>query len=167
MTGSTTTGTCGPRCRSCSVPGGPVFSRRCGQPPDRNVGPDHSHGRTGQGAALTARALVEPAQGTLPTPDAHHRRRRDGTTVFLTNTCAGPASKAWRSDGADVVCLRSLLALAEFVGHPLPLLQGLEPPAFDGRVMDEDVLAAILWRDEAVALLPVEPLHRSHRHTSP
>ena len=37
VTGWTTTGTCGPRCRSWSPPGGPVCSRRCAQSPDGKV----------------------------------------------------------------------------------------------------------------------------------
>ena len=36
------------------------------------------------------------------------------------------------SDGVHVVCLRPLLALAGLKGHPLALLQGLEPATGDG-----------------------------------
>ena len=70
------------------------------------------------------------------------------------------------SEGADVVCLRPLLALAEFEGHSLSLLEGFVPAAFDGGVVDEDVLSALVGGDEAVALLTVEPLHNSLRHAS-
>jgi len=45
-----------------------------------------------------------------------------------------------RSEGADVVCLRSLLAFAEFEGHTLALVEGLVPAAFDGGVVDENIL---------------------------
>jgi hypothetical protein len=51
------------------------------------------------------------------------------------------------SEGADVVCLRPLLALAEFEGHSLSLLEGFVPAAFDGGVVDEDVLTAVLGWD--------------------
>src|SRR3954466_11294247 len=65
------------------------------------------------------------------------------------------------SEGADVVCLRPLLALGEFERHLLSLLEGLVPATFDGGVVDEDVFTAVLGCDEAVALLTVEPLHDS------
>jgi hypothetical protein len=30
--------------------------------------------------------------------------------------------------------------------------------------VDEDILAAVIWLDESIALLAVEPLHGSFRH---
>src|SRR5918992_1355550 len=70
------------------------------------------------------------------------------------------------SDGADVVRLRALLALAGFEANPLALLQRLVPSPGDGRVVDEDVLAAVVGGNEAEALLAVEPLHGAVRHIS-
>lgn len=37
--------------------------------------------------------------------------------------------------------------------------EGAEAVGLDGGVVDEEVLAAVVWGDEAVALVVVEPLH--------
>src|SRR4051812_25587672 len=68
------------------------------------------------------------------------------------------------SDRLDVVGLRSLLALRGVEGHPLSLIEGLEATTRDRRVVDEDVLAAVVGGDETKALLPVEPLHNAFSH---
>src|SRR4051812_20845132 len=64
----------------------------------------------------------------------------------------------------DGFSLRSLVARADFEGHELALLEDLVAAHLDGRVVDEDVLPAILDGDEAVALFSVEPLDGSVRH---
>src|SRR3954449_644795 len=69
------------------------------------------------------------------------------------------------SDGPDRVGLRSLRALARLEGDALVLLEGAEPVALNGRVVDEDVRAVVVSRDEAEALLGVEPLDGALRHT--
>jgi hypothetical protein len=72
-----------------------------------------------------------------------------------------------QSDGLDVVGLRSLLALRGLERHPLALVQGLEAASHDRRVVDEDVLAPVVRRDESEALLAVEPLHNAFSHDFP
>jgi hypothetical protein len=52
------------------------------------------------------------------------------------------------SDDADVVGLGTFLALGGFEGHPLALIQGLETATLDGRVVNEDVLAAAVGGDK-------------------
>src|SRR4051794_37509042 len=71
--------------------------------------------------------------------------------------------RAENSGAADCVGLRTLLALDDLEGHPLALVEALVPVHLDGRVVDEDVLAAVDG-DEAEALLGVEPLHGALCH---
>src|SRR5215218_9937838 len=68
------------------------------------------------------------------------------------------------SGGTHGLRLRSLGAGADLEGHRLPLLQGLVALHVDCRVVDEDVLSAFIDRDEAEALLSVEPLDGPSRH---
>jgi hypothetical protein len=53
--------------------------------------------------------------------------------------------------------------LGYFELNPLTLVERTVAVRLDGRVVDEDVLAAV-YGDEAVALFVVEPLDRALRH---
>src|SRR5207253_9648258 len=74
--------------------------------------------------------------------------------------------------GLDVGGARALGALLDLVLHLVVLLQRLEPARLDGREVHEEILAAVIGRDEAEALGVVEPLYgtgthvRSEEHTS-
>jgi hypothetical protein len=46
----------------------------------------------------------------------------------------------------------------------LSFVEAVHPCAFDGADVHEDILAAIVWLDEAKALLAVKPLYDSLRH---
>src|SRR6185436_16671132 len=59
---------------------------------------------------------------------------------------------------------RTLRALLQFVRHLLTFSQRLEAAALDGRVMHEDVLAAVIRGNEAKTLAVVKPLHGSFTH---
>src|SRR2546425_109385 len=72
-----------------------------------------------------------------------------------------------RDDDADGACLRSLRTLLNFVLHFRPFGEALVPLATDRAVVDEDVLATVVLRDEAVALVVAEPLHGSGCHIYP
>src|SRR4051794_7895559 len=65
---------------------------------------------------------------------------------------------------ADVLRLRALLALRDVELHALVLLQRLVALPLDRAEVAEDVGAAVVLRDEAEALLRVEPLHCSLCH---
>src|SRR5438132_11806383 len=67
-------------------------------------------------------------------------------------------------DDDDSACLRALRTVLDFVLHLRSLGEALVPLAADRAVMDKDVLAPIILRDEAVALVGVEPLHGSSCH---
>src|SRR5207244_2483999 len=67
-------------------------------------------------------------------------------------------------DDADGACLRALRTILNFVLHLRPFGEALVPLAADRAVVDEDVLATIVLRDEAVALVVAEPLHGSGCH---
>src|ERR1041385_4144195 len=66
-------------------------------------------------------------------------------------------------DLRDVLRRRALLALDDRELHSLALGQGTEALVLNRRMMDETVLLAVLWGDEAEALGVVEPLHRAGR----
>src|ERR671936_331184 len=65
----------------------------------------------------------------------------------------------WSADDPDVFRLGSLLALRDVQLDLLPLLEAAVAATGDRAEMHEHVRAT-LHRDEAVALLAVEPLHR-------
>src|SRR3954453_23719591 len=94
-------------------------------------------------------------------PPARRRPRRRSTS----------SSEAWtarstrlRLEDGDVRGVRALGARLGVVGAPGARGQGLEPRAVDAGVVDEQVLAAVLRRDQAEALLVAEPLHGSGGH---
>src|ERR687890_1389924 len=67
-------------------------------------------------------------------------------------------------NGGDVLRLHALLAAGRLVGDLGALLEGFEPAATYTAVVHEEVFASVVWLDEAVALLAVEPLDRSWGH---
>src|ERR671930_2299603 len=67
----------------------------------------------------------------------------------------------------DVDGLRPLVAGLRVVGDLRALGQRLEAVGVDAGVVDEEVLATVVRRDEAEALVVVEPLHGSGRHVIP
>src|SRR6476646_1608095 len=69
-----------------------------------------------------------------------------------------------RSERADVLRLRALRALGDVELDLLVLVQRLVAVGLDGRVVHEDVVAAVLLRNEAETLLGVEPLHGALSH---
>src|SRR5207302_5854334 len=99
----------------------------------------------GQLADLLLAPLRDPAPG----------QDRCGTGVFHL---AGPLY------GLDVGGARTLGALLDLVLHLVVLLQGLEPARLDGREVHEEILAAVIGRDEAEALGVVEPLYGTCIH---
>src|SRR5579859_1931174 len=70
-------------------------------------------------------------------------------------------------DGADVRRRGALGALLGLKRDLRALGQRLEAAARDRGVMDEQVLARIVGRDKAVALVVAEPLHGSSWHVFP
>src|SRR6476620_11541412 len=62
---------------------------------------------------------------------------------------------------------RALGAFFGLVAHFGALGQGLEALSEDGAVMYEDVLGAVVGRDEPVALIVAKPLDCSSRHALP
>src|SRR5687767_8094531 len=67
-------------------------------------------------------------------------------------------------DGDDVLRLRALRALRDVELDPLVLVEALVALRLDGGEVDEDVGTAAVLRDEAEALLGVEPLHGTLCH---
>src|SRR5271165_5316199 len=65
---------------------------------------------------------------------------------------------------ADLLSLRALGALAGGELDPLVLLQTTEAVNLNRGVVHEDVGAAVVWGDEPIALVGVEPLHGALRH---
>src|SRR5438477_12097095 len=75
-----------------------------------------------------------------------------------------PISPPDRLGECDVLRLRALGALLGLVLHLRVLREGLVALADDRAVVDEQVLAAVVGRDEAIALVGVEPLDGSGCH---
>ena len=59
--------------------------------------------------------------------------------------------------------LRTFLALHDVEADALILLQGAETPVLDGGVVDKEIGAAFIGRDEAETLFRVEPLNATER----
>src|SRR3954452_12039926 len=74
----------------------------------------------------------------------------------------GPAADSL--DLGDVDRGRALGALLRLVRHLRALCEGLEALGVDARVVDEEVLASVVRRDEAEALVIAEPLDGSGCH---
>src|SRR6266511_2137819 len=70
-------------------------------------------------------------------------------------------------DGADVGRLRALRPLRDVELHALVVLQAAEAVGRDRGEVREDVLAAVVRRDEAETLVGVEPFDRTGGHRSP
>ncbi len=65
------------------------------------------------------------------------------------------------SDGAKLIG-RQLPALAvgrQLIGNSLVLVESTKARTFDGADVNEDILAAIVWLNESVTLVRVEPLN--------
>src|SRR3954452_13645658 len=69
------------------------------------------------------------------------------------------------SERANLLRLRALLALGDLEFDPLVLLESAVAAHLDGREVDEHVSTPAVDGDEAKALVRVEPLHGSLRHT--
>jgi hypothetical protein len=63
------------------------------------------------------------------------------------------------------VRLRASVALCDLELHPLPLFEATETIRLDGRIVHEDVTAAV-DRDESITLVRVEPLDSSLSHSN-
>src|SRR5699024_3510428 len=122
---------------------------------------DDPRSRRSPGPGACCARAETPAEPARP---RRHGRRRTGQerdaparSVLLTS-CR-------RSDGADLLGLRPLVALADIELHALPLVEGAVAVHVDLAVVHEDVCAASVDLDESVALFGVEPLDRALRHT--
>src|ERR1041384_3034919 len=106
-------------------------------------------------------------------PDAGAPRAGGGVAARARRgaPCGGAAGRLWWAarpgllggDLRDVLRRRALLALDDRELHSLALGQGTEALVLNRRMMEETVLLAVLWGDEAEALGVVEPLHRAGR----
>src|SRR5690349_24908814 len=88
----------------------------------------------------------------------------EGSDRMVEALRTGLAGDAARSERADVLRLRALRTLGYVELDLLVLVEGLVPLRLDRRVVDEDVVAAVLLGDEAEALLGVEPLDGALSH---
>jgi len=73
----------------------------------------------------------------------------------------GPPGRFLQLDQANPRGFRPLSALDKIDKDGLSFSEARDPGSFESRDVDEHVLAAAVPRDEAVALLGVEPLHRT------
>src|SRR3954447_13762361 len=68
------------------------------------------------------------------------------------------------SERLDIGRGRALCAVRDVEGDLLRFLEGLVAIHLDGAVMGEEILAAVIRRDESKALRVVEPLHGTCCH---
>src|SRR5579863_1136396 len=66
----------------------------------------------------------------------------------------------------EVLCRRLALVGDFLVFDDLAFVKAAEPSPLDRRNMDENIFAASLRLNESVALLRIEPLHRTFSHRS-
>src|SRR3954452_617374 len=97
------------------------------------------------------------------------RRRYRASRIVAFSDCARRSASFGslirrRLEQGDVDSLGPLVAGLGVVGDLGPLGERLEAVAADAAVVDEQILAAVVGRDEAEALVVVEPLHGSGRH---
>src|SRR5829696_3265677 len=116
------------------------------------------------------------ARGTALRSCPHHRLiqlvgvevlEQDASCRFqLYRHHQGPLlPKAWLiGNFGDTLSLRSPLTLGNFVSNLLAFVEALESATHYARVVHEDVFASIIWADETVALLAIEPFDRSSGH---
>src|SRR5689334_9053754 len=69
-----------------------------------------------------------------------------------------------RSDGLDVLGLGTLGARAGGELHPLVFLEATVTVSLNNGVVNEDVACTVIWGDETIALVGVEPLHCTLSH---
>src|SRR3954467_5559588 len=81
-----------------------------------------------------------------------------------TGGAPAPACEVLRLQGHDVGSSGALRTLLGVVADLRALGERLEAAALDRAVVDEQVLARLVGRDEAEALVVVEPLHGSGGH---
>jgi len=67
-------------------------------------------------------------------------------------------------DGGDVISLHALLASGSLVRDLGVLIEVLEAVTCYTRMVNEEILTALVGGDEAVAFIVVEPLYRSLGH---
>src|SRR5690348_1884591 len=109
----------------------------------------------------TTRSTSTPPDGTR-SPRGSSTRSSIACSEKRKARSPGPFSRVpLASDGADLRCRRAFRALRRLELDLLAFLQRLEPAHLDLAVMGEEVLAAVVRRDEAEALRIVEPLDRA------
>src|SRR5688500_10224312 len=87
-----------------------------------------------------------------------------GPSLGSRTVAADAASGMTPLGRADLRSGRALLALRRFEFHGLSFFERLVAVHLDLGVMGEQILAAILRRDESEALRVVEPLHGAFSH---
>src|SRR5215831_17622699 len=92
--------------------------------------------------------------GACSLPDGNKKARRSGLSE----------GRKVLLDHLDVARLRAFLAHRGVVGHLVVLLEGLETRTLDSGEVGEQILAAVIRRDESEALCIVEPLDLACTH---
>src|SRR3954447_19689488 len=114
----------------------------------------------GRGRDRTRRGSAGP--GNRP----ENKKAVPGNGLGRIFRSAGPGFAPSRSRGLEVDRRGLAVALVglELVGDLLTFAQAHQAGALHRRDVDEDILAAVVRLDEAVALGLVEPLHRTRFH---
>ncbi|RWW46756.1 hypothetical protein BHE74_00047294 [Ensete ventricosum] len=110
-------------------------------------------------------STIEPESSTIP-PAA--RATAASAAIPVPSAAAAAAAASALDVGSvgpgDVDCLgAAVIALGDQELDDLSLGEGTITLCLDGRLVDEDILTAVVRRDEAEPLGAVEPLHRAPR----
>src|ERR1039458_8978884 len=110
-------------------------------------------------ASATRRSLLVTYEETCPRATKLH-----GENYQRVTRASGMPRGGGLADRTHVLRHQALWALLNIEFHRLPLFEHAIATHLDGAVMHKDISAAIWLRDEAVALLGVEPLDCSGCH---
>ena len=116
------------------------------------------------------RFLREAAAGTLPVaPDdraAMAGRSRRTAPLLQLAAQVGWAARLNVLERLDLLGLRALGPPDGRVLNSLVFLKAAVTVSLDGGVVNEDVVGTVVWGDESVPLVGVEPLHGALSHVS-
>jgi hypothetical protein len=125
---------------------------------------------TAPAAASAAATTTAATAATAATPTATAAVSATAAAFTTATTARGRTAAGATVERGHIFGLGSLLPLTYFKLDFLSFLELAKAPALNRGEVHETILAAIVWRDKAIPLLSIEPLHypcRAHRAQSP
>jgi hypothetical protein len=101
---------------------------------------------------------------TMPTGPKGQKRPADSAPPRKSGGLFGERRAALNRLKASGRFLAAPTIFLEFEADLLAIVEAAHAGTFHGRDVDENILAAAVWLDEAEALLGIEPLNRARSH---